>query len=73
MNQRVKTVLVVPLSRTAREAPFRVPVHHDGNQGRALVDQTRVVTLARLRRHYGRLEDEGLAAILATLRETFAL
>jgi len=73
MNQRVKTVLVVPLSRGAQPAPFRVPVRHDDQEGQALIDQTRVVSLERLRRHYGHLDDAVLATILATLREAFML
>jgi len=73
MNQRVKTVLVVPLSRAAQPAPFRVPVRHDDQEGQALIDQTRVVSLERLRRHYGHLDDAVLATVLATLREAFML
>ncbi|MBC5822979.1 MAG: type II toxin-antitoxin system PemK/MazF family toxin [Candidatus Eremiobacteraeota bacterium] len=73
MNDRVKTVVVVPLSRHAADAPWRANVMFGNRAGRALCDQIRSVSSGRLIRPLGNVDDSTLRSILATLQQTFAV
>jgi mRNA interferase MazF len=54
------------------EAPFRIPLTHNGTKGLILLDQVRSVDKARLAKKLGTLTPKTLLATLSTLQELFA-
>jgi mRNA interferase MazF len=71
MNQRLRTVIVAPLTSKGHPARFRTAVQFDGTPGLILLDQIRGVAKERLRRHMGQVEDEVLENTLTTMAEVF--
>src|SRR5947208_2112738 len=74
INQRRRTVVVVPLS-TAPQAspPLLVPVRCAGRDVVAVIDQVRAVSKVRLDRCIGELSHEHLEAIEQALRDVLEL
>src|SRR5690348_8308737 len=71
MNDRLRTIMAVPLTSGSRPAPSRVPVSFQGRAGLILLDQLRTLDKARLIRRLGVVETAILRVALATLREIF--
>ncbi len=71
MNDRLRTVLVAPLTRQGFTAPFRVSCQFAGVNGQIALDHIRSVDKRRLARPLGRLDPTTARAVLATLRELF--
>ena len=71
LNGRVRTVIVVPLTRTRRAWPWRVDTTFARTAGQAATDQVRARDRTMLDRRLGRLDPAELDAVLAKLREMF--
>jgi mRNA interferase MazF len=69
---RIRTVIVVPLTTGNRPAAFRVPVRFQRKDGLALPEQVRTVDKSRLVRRLGGVDDQAIAAVLKTLRLFFS-
>jgi len=64
LNERRRTVVVVPLSTAPQSAPpVLVPVASSGRQVVAVIDQIRAVTKERFVRRFDQLSEADLAAI----------
>jgi len=72
LNERLRTVMVAPMTSKGFAAPFRVPVIHAGINGLIVLDQTRSVDKGRLIRPLGQLSPQTLADTLKTLQDIFA-
>ena len=69
LNERRRTVVVVPLSSGSQAAPpLLVPVVCAGRRAVAVIDQVRAVTKERFTRRLGELSPEELAAVEDGLR-----
>jgi mRNA interferase MazF len=72
MNERLRTVTVVPMSSTRKGYPFRLPVDFRDVRGELLTDHVRSVDRARLVRSLGRLDEQTSGALLKRLAEIFS-
>ncbi|MEO5806217.1 type II toxin-antitoxin system PemK/MazF family toxin [Devosia sp.] len=72
MNERLRTVVIVPLTSKSRPAPFRIPVTFESQPGLILLDQIRTVAKERLRRQLGEVDPIVLTQTLETLAAMFA-
>ena len=72
LNEHLPTVLVAPLTSSARTRFCRVPCRFRGRSGHVVLDQIRTVDRARLLRRLGRLSAPTIARSLAVLQEMFA-
>lgn len=74
LNERRRTVVIVPLSSVPRAAPpLLVPVVCAGRHAMAVIDQIRAVTKERFIRRLGELSPEELAAVEDGLRQVLEL
>lgn len=71
MHDHLKTVIVAPMTTGSREAPFRIPVTHQGKHGLILLDQIRAIDKTRLVAKSGALQARTLISLLRTLQEVF--
>lgn len=72
MHDRLRTVILAPMTTRSRPAPFRIGVTHGGKRGLILLDQMRAVDKSRLAKKLGALPAKTLASTLNTLQEVFA-
>ncbi|WP_150680952.1 type II toxin-antitoxin system PemK/MazF family toxin [Pandoraea pneumonica] len=72
MHQRVRTVIVAPLTSSARLTGYRVPTCFDGRRGSVVIDQVRAIDRRRLVRRVGVLNPSALSDTMDCLREAFA-
>ena len=72
MNDRLRAVLVAPLTRGGFSAPFRVPCQFADVSGQIALDHLRAVDNARLFRRMGSLDSTAAKALLAVLAEMFS-
>lgn len=74
LNERRKTVIVVPLSSSPKAVPpLMIPVICDGQPAVAVTDQVRAVAKERLRTRLGTLKDGEMAALDDGLRQIMNL
>ena len=74
LNERRRTVVVVPLSTSPRPSPpLLVPVTCAGRAVVAVIDQIRAVSKERLQKSLGELPPEHIAAVEQALREILEL
>ena len=73
MNAHLRAAIVAPMTTGSRPAPFRVPVRVRRKDGLILPDQVRTIDWARLVARLGRIDATTLHAILAVLRDMFAM
>lgn len=71
LHDRLRTVIVAPMTSGSKSAPFRVPVCFQGKSGLILLDQIRTLDKIRLIRKLGTVDDATLADTLGVLRELF--
>lgn len=71
MNDRLRTVLVAPLTSGGFNAPFRVPCFFAGLTGQVALDHLRGMDKARLIRRFGGLDAATVQATLTALGEMF--
>jgi len=72
MNSALKTVLVVPLTSTIIDWPFRTTITSSGKPSSAACDQLRAIAKERLTSKIGSLKPIEQRAILHILQEIFA-
>lgn len=72
LNDKLRTVIVAPMTSKGFAAPFRVPVTHAGTKGQIVLDQLRTVNKLRLIKKLGAVPAKTLSAVLVTLQEVFA-
>jgi mRNA interferase MazF len=72
MHDRLRTVIVAPMTSKGHTAPFRIAVTHAGRKGLILLDQMRAVDKTRLAKKLGAVSAKTLASTLSTLQEVFA-
>lgn len=70
--ERLRTVIVAPMTSKGFSAPFRVPLTHAGTRGLILLDQIRTVDKARLVKRQGEVSAKVLRATLNTLQAVFS-
>jgi mRNA interferase MazF len=74
INERRRTVVVVPLSTSPKSAPpLLIPVRCDGRDGVAVTDQIRAISKERLRNRIGELSAAEMTAIEDGVREVLEL
>lgn len=74
LNERRRTVIVVPLSSSPKASPpILIPLTCDGQRVVAVSDQIRAVAKERLRGRLGAVTDNELAALEAGLRQIIQL
>ena len=74
VNERRRTVVVIPLSSSPQPGPpLLVPVDCAGRRVVAVIDQIRAVAEERLERRMGELVAQDLEAIEAGLRQILEL
>ena len=74
LNQRRRTVIVVPLSSSPKASPpLLIPITCDGRPAVAVSDQIRAVAKERLRGRLGIVTDDELAALEEGLRQIMQL
>jgi len=74
LNERRKTVIVVPLSSSAKASPpILIPISCDGRPAVAVSDQIRAVAKERLRIRMGEVTTEEMAALEDGLRQIMQL
>jgi mRNA interferase MazF len=74
VNERRKTVVVIPLSSSPHPIPpLLVPVTCGGRNVVAVVDQIRAVSKDRLKEFMGELSSEHLEAVEQALRDILEL
>lgn len=71
-NDRLRTVVVVPMTTKPKGYPSRVRVRFEGKDGEAALDQIRSIDKSRLRRRLGVVSQDAAQRITATLLEFFA-
>lgn len=72
LNDKLRTVMVAPMTSKGFATPFRVPLVHAGTKGLVVLDQLRSVDKVRLAKRLGSVSAKTLAAVLLTLQEFFA-
>jgi mRNA interferase MazF len=71
MNDRLSTIIAVPMTTGGRPAPSHIRVRFRGRSGLVLLEQIRALDRRRLIRRLGIVGRGTLSATLATLREIF--
>ncbi len=72
LNQTVSTILVVPLTSTIINWPWRLTLRLKGKSSSAACDHIRSVDKSRLRKKLGRLTADEQKRILTILQQLFA-
>ncbi len=72
LNERLRTVVVIPLTSVRRNWPHRPAVAFDGIEGDAATDQIRTIDKSRLVRRLGALSASEGRAIARALTAMFA-
>ena len=72
MNRHIATVIVAPLTSSAKPYPSRVSCEVSGKRGQIVLDQLRTIDKTRLGKHLGQLSVAEQEAVLGTLGEMFA-
>lgn len=72
MNRHLNTVIIAPLTRTAKKWPSRVLSHFDGLDGEVALDQLRAVDKSRLTKRLGTLSPKVQQSVMITLQDIFS-
>ena len=72
LNDKLRTVIVAPMTSKGFAAPFRVPLTHAGTKGQIVLDLLRTVDKVRLVKKLGAVSAKTLSTVLVTLQEVFA-
>lgn len=71
LNGHLRTVILAPLTSTAKTYPFRVSIDFQKKNGSIAIDQIRTVDKARLIKKLGVLGDGKIAELKNKLNEMF--
>ena len=69
----LRTVIIAPMTTKGRQAPYRLPITHDGKKGLLMLDQIRTIDKGRLVKRLGSVNNKVLVASLNILQGVFAL
>ena len=72
MNDKLKTVIVAPMTTALRGWPTRIQITHDKKTGEVALDQLRTIDKSRLGKSYGELDELFQPAVLNCLAEIFS-
>ncbi len=72
LNERLRTVIVAPMTTGSHPAPFRVPLRFQGKDGLILPDQMHALDRGRLVKRMGRVGSLPLSQLLKILQEMFS-
>jgi mRNA interferase MazF len=72
MNRYLQTVIVAPMTTSARPYPTRVDVRFQGKSGQVVLDQLRAMDRQRLVRKLGAISASTADAVSATVLEMFS-
>ncbi|MBL4827989.1 MAG: type II toxin-antitoxin system PemK/MazF family toxin [Spongiibacteraceae bacterium] len=72
MNDKLKTVIVAPMTTTLRGWPSCVAISHKGTDREVALDQLRTIDKTRLARCYGDLDNIYHAKVFTVLTEIFS-
>jgi mRNA interferase MazF len=70
-NSRLRTVVVAPMTSTARSFPSRVAVKFQGRDGQVAIDHIRAVDTSRLLKRLGAIKPDEAQRLSATLAAFF--
>lgn len=73
MHDFLRTVIIAPMTTKGRQAPYRVPITHDGKKGLVLLDQIRTIDKGRLVKRLGAVSNKTLGTSLNILQGAFTL
>ena len=73
MHDFLRTVIIAPMTTKGRQAPYRVPITHDGKKGLVLLDQIRTIDKGRLVKRLGAVSNKTLDTSLNILQGAFTL
>ncbi len=73
MHDFLRTVIIAPMTTKGRQAPYRVPIIHDGKKGLVLLDQIGTIDKGRLVKRLGAVSNKTLGASLNILQGAFTL
>jgi len=73
MHDFLRTVIIAPMTTKGRQAPYHLPITHDGKKGLIMLDQIRTIDKARLVKRLGSVNNKLLGASLNILQGTFTL
>ncbi|MDR1896248.1 MAG: type II toxin-antitoxin system PemK/MazF family toxin [Prevotellaceae bacterium] len=71
INCCLRTVIIVPITSTLRDYPFRVPCFVNGKNGEMAVDHIRAIDKSRILRRLGHLTYHEILRIRDVLNEMF--
>lgn len=71
MNRHLRTVVVAPMTSTARRYPSRVAIAFQGKQGEVALDQIRAIDRTRIVKRLGKARTDTAGKIAAKLVEMF--
>ena len=72
MNRHIKTVIVAPMTSTAKEYPTRVTFTFRKKQGQIVLDQIKTIDKSRLIRKLGSIDSKTQIEVISTLQRLFA-
>lgn len=73
INDYLSTVIIIPLTSTLRNYPYRTRCHIDGKDGDIAVDQIRTVDKSRIKGRLGTLSATEIEALKDILNQMFCL
>lgn len=71
MNKNISTIIIAPMTTKTHSYPTRIPIKFQKKKGWVVLDQIRTVDKQRLIKKVGRLNDNEIHQIKASLHEMF--
>lgn len=72
MNRHIKTVIVAPMTSTAKKYPTRVNCKFRKKEGQIVLDQIRTMDKLRLIKKLGSIDSKAQLEVISTLQRLFA-
>ena len=71
MNKYLRTIIIAPMTTTARNYPTRVKVKHDNKDGWIVIDQIRTIDKRRIIKVLGKLKNSEIKKVKNVIKEAF--
>jgi len=71
MNKYLRTIIIAPMTTTARNYPTRVKVKHDNKDGWIVIDQIRTIDKRRIIKVLGKLKYSEIKKVKNVIKEAF--
>lgn len=71
MNRHLQTIVIAPVTSTARTYPTRVEIKHDKTKGWVVLDQIRTVDRQRIVKTFETLTEKEILLVKAVIKETY--